>query len=121
METLEDFQSLFSYGTLQIEAVQLATFGRRLEGTPDSLPGYRQTKLKIKDETVVAQSGQEYYLNIQFTGQDSDKIDGTRFQVTRRELEQADVYEEAALYRRISVELNSGVQAWVYLGAESGE
>src|SRR5689334_5312839 len=32
---------LFAYGTLQQEAVQLATFGRRLEGVEDALPGYR--------------------------------------------------------------------------------
>ena len=32
---------LFSYGTLQIEAVQLSTFGRKLVGTADELPGSR--------------------------------------------------------------------------------
>jgi len=30
---------LFSYGTLQEERVQLSTFGRRLSGEPDALPG----------------------------------------------------------------------------------
>jgi hypothetical protein len=31
---------LFSYGTLQDRAVQVANFGRLLLGRPDSLPGY---------------------------------------------------------------------------------
>ena len=31
---------LFSYGTLQLESVQLSSFGRRLEGEPDAMTGY---------------------------------------------------------------------------------
>jgi hypothetical protein len=31
---------LFSYGTLQLEAVQMATFGRQLTGTSDALRGF---------------------------------------------------------------------------------
>jgi hypothetical protein len=38
---------LFSYGTLQDEAVQLATFGRRLSGEPEVLEGFRiEVRLK---------------------------------------------------------------------------
>jgi hypothetical protein len=40
---------LFSYGTLQLEAVQMATFGRRLAGTPDVLPGFVTTLLEIDE------------------------------------------------------------------------
>ena len=36
---------LFSYGTLQLEAVQMATFGRKLTGTRDVLPGFEATLL----------------------------------------------------------------------------
>src|SRR6218665_506114 len=32
---------LFSYGTLRLEPVQIATFGRKLDGAPDRLPGHR--------------------------------------------------------------------------------
>ena len=39
---------LFSYGTLQQENVQLATFGRRLEGRPDRLPGYAVQPVTIE-------------------------------------------------------------------------
>ena len=44
---------LFSYGTLQQEDVQLATFGRRLEGRADALPGYATSLLEIRDAEVV--------------------------------------------------------------------
>jgi len=47
---------LFSYGTLQLESVQLATFGRKLVGAADVLPGFAQTMFKIEDADVVATS-----------------------------------------------------------------
>jgi len=40
---------LFSYGTLQSEAVQLETFSRRLKGKADRLIGYRVIMLAISD------------------------------------------------------------------------
>jgi len=120
MSTTES-EYLFSYGTLQSEAVQRATFGRKLVGIPDTLPGYRQTKLAIKDPSVVAASGAKYHLNVEFTGRDSDFVVGTMFEVTGKELEQADIYEDAAEYKRINVQLKSGTRAWVYLGVASGE
>lgn len=106
---------LFSYGTLQREEVQLTTFGRRLEGKRDFLVGYRLTKIPIQDENIVAANGETHYLNIQFTDNASDLIEGTVFTVDRKELEQADKYEEPADYKRLLVQLRSGVNAWVYL------
>ncbi|MGH9930587.1 MAG: hypothetical protein ACREA9_15365 [Pyrinomonadaceae bacterium] len=44
---------LFSYGTLQLEAVQMATFGRLLAGTSDALSGFEQVTLKIEDDRQV--------------------------------------------------------------------
>lgn len=117
----EELENLFSYGTLQIEAVQLATFGRKLEGEADTLPGYRQTKVDIQDPGVVATIGAQYYLNLQFTGRDSDSVEGTMFRVTRKELDQADTYELDADYKRVNVQLKSGSRAWVYISAASGE
>jgi hypothetical protein len=34
----------FSYGTLQLEAVQMATFGRQLAGTSDALRGFEWSR-----------------------------------------------------------------------------
>src|SRR5262245_36127628 len=102
MSTTEELEYLFSYGTLQNEDVQLATFGRKLRGAPDTLFGYRQTRIEIQDHMIVAIGGEKYYLNAQFTGQDSDFVLGIRFQVTRKELEQADIYEDSADYKRVN-------------------
>ena len=107
-------ENLFSYGTLQTEAVQLATFGRRLEGKPDTLTGYSLTTIRVEDQNFVATSGTAYHRNIQFTGVASDQVEGAVFTVTRKELEKVDAYEPAD-YKRRHVQLKSGINAWVYL------
>ncbi len=107
---------LFSYGTLQLESVQLATFGRRLTGTPDVLPGFAESLMKIDDADVVATSGKTHHPFATFTGRDADGIAGTVFQITEEELRNADNYEVAA-YQRIAVTLRSGARAWVYVDA----
>ena len=114
----EETENLFSYGTLQEEAVQLATFGRLLEGRPDSLVGYAVTQIPIKKQEVVARTGNTHYRNLQFTGAESDLVEGTVFKVTLFELEQADVYEQEADYKRVRVRLRSGAETWVYLLVE---
>ena len=85
-----NLEHLFSYGTLQNESVQLATFGRRLEGTSDVLVGYRLQMIEIEDRDFVAKSGAANHRNIQFTGVESDFIAGSVLTLTTRELEQAD-------------------------------
>src|SRR5947209_8519325 len=112
----KETENLFSYGTLQTEAVQLATFGRRLEGRPDVLAGFSLTMIRIEDENFVAASGTAHHRNVRLTGVASDLVEGTVFAVTRGELEQADAYEPAG-YKRVLVRLRSGVNAWVYVNA----
>ena len=107
---------LFSYGTLQLEAVQLATFGRRLAGMRDALRGFELVLLKIEDRTVVAISGTNVHTMARFTGRASDVISGTVFAVTPDEIQNADKYEVAAV-TRVAVGLQSGVRAWAYVDA----
>ena len=114
----EDTENLFTYGTLQIEEVQLATFGRRLEGYADALPEYALKTIEIRDQDFVAKSGTAIHRNLQFTGDSSDFVEGTVYSVTRQELEQADAYEPDG-YRRVLVQLRSGAKAWVYLNMEA--
>ena len=109
-------ENLFTYGTLQLEEVQLATFGRRLEGQPDVLIGYRLAIIKIRDEDFVAQSGSAEHRNLQFTGDKSDFVEGTVFSVTQEELEKSDAYEPDG-YERVFVQLKSGTNAWIYLSS----
>jgi len=107
---------LFSYGTLQLEGVQMATFGRQLTGTSDALRGFELVLLKIEDQTVVAISGKAHHTMAGFTGRDSDVVSGTVFAVTREEIQNADRYEVAAV-KRVSAVLQSGVRAWAYVDA----
>ena len=109
-------ERLFSYGTLQLESVQMATFGRKLAGSADVLPGFAQEMLKIEDPAVVATSGKTHHPIVKFTGKDTDVVPGAVFQITAEELRNADKYEVAA-YKRVGVTLRSGVRAWVYVDA----
>ncbi|WGY73374.1 gamma-glutamylcyclotransferase [Burkholderia cepacia] len=111
-------EHLFSYGTLQLERVQLATFGRKLDGHEDAMPGYAMTMLKIEDPEVVATSGKTHHPVAAYTGWAGDRVTGAVFAITREELQHADDYEVAA-YRRDRVMLESGVSAWVYVDASS--
>jgi gamma-glutamylcyclotransferase (GGCT)/AIG2-like uncharacterized protein YtfP len=107
---------LFSYGTLQQEGVQLATFGRCLAGAPDALVGYRQSMVEIDDPEVVRTSGKSHHPIVAFTGMSEDRVPGAVFEISDAELAHADEYEVAA-YERVKVPLASGLEAWVYVDA----
>ncbi len=109
-------QYLFSYGTLQFPAVQLATFGRLLAGQSDRLPGYRCELIRIDDPQVVATSGASHHPIVHRTGRPQDEVAGTVLRISADELSRADAYEVDD-YRRVAVTLASGIQAWVYIGA----
>lgn len=107
---------LFSYGTLQLESVQMATFGRPLAGAGDALVGFELASLEIEDQAVIAISGKAQHTMARFTGRASDVIAGTVFAVTPDEIQNADRYEVAAV-KRVAVVLQSGVRAWAYVDA----
>lgn len=109
-----DTELLFAYGTLQTEAVQRATFGRTLAGTPAALPRYRLQMTRIEDADFVAASGTAVHRNLEFTGDPADTVEGTVFKVTQAELEHSDAYEPDG-YQRTLVQTQSGLTAWVYL------
>ncbi len=110
-------ERLFSYGTLQNEAVQLEKFGRLLTGVVDTLIGYRLSTLEIKDAEVIALSGARIHPVLVFTGDSNDTVEGTIFSLTAEELRQADDYEVDE-YMRVSERFSSGTVAWVYVSAE---
>jgi hypothetical protein len=104
---------LFSYGTLQDKAVQMANFGRLLTGHADSLPGYTLHPISIDDPSVVALSGKSQHMIAKRS--ERDEVAGMVFEITAAELAAADRYE-VAQYSRVEVTLKSGVKAWVYVG-----
>ena len=112
--TEQAFENLFSYGTLQLEQVQLETFGRKLEGEPDALPEYKLVMITIRDEDFVIKSGTANHRSLRFTGNSTDIVEGMVFKLTSNELAQADSYEPEG-YERVKVQLGSGVKAWVFV------
>ncbi|WP_338050188.1 gamma-glutamylcyclotransferase family protein [Pseudomonas typographi] len=107
---------LFSYGTLQDPAVQWANFGRALTGQADEMPGYAQSWVEITDPQVLATSGNARHPIVAPSTDPDARVAGTVFQITEQELAAADAYEVSD-YRRVSVNLASGVAAWVYVKA----
>lgn len=109
-------ERLFSYGTLQDKAVQLANFGRELQGHADAMPGYRQDWVEITDPDVLRTSGKTHHPIVQPSDDPASEVAGTVFLITPQELAAADAYEVDD-YKRVQVTLKSGTPAWVYVKA----
>lgn len=103
--TAEGAVLLFSYGNLQQKDLQVAIFGRELPGRKDVLPGYAR---------AITDVGNVLYYDIEPSSDPENVVSGTLFEITEKELAAADIYEGGREYRRISVRLQSGVQAWAY-------
>ncbi len=108
---------LFSYGSLREESVQLSTFGRRLAGHPDTLPGFAPDSVPIRNASLAESTGRYSYANARFTGLPGSCVQGMALALTDDELMVADEYEKSADYLRIAVVLASGRPAWVYVDA----
>lgn len=111
---MKALQRPFSYGTLQLESVQRAQFGRLLGGVPDELMGFAQTMVEITDPDVLAKSGERFHPIVTRSGNAVDRVGGMVFEITAAELAAADSYEVSD-YERVEAELASGLRAWVYV------
>ncbi len=96
---------LFTYGSLQDKDVQLGIFARKLTGHSDGLRGYQ-----ISGERVYGQ-----FPTVRSTGDRSDLVPGTVYEISHAELLVADGYE-GERYKRTKTTLASGRSAWVYIG-----
>ncbi len=105
---------LFSYGTLQLEKVQLESFGRILKGANDSLKGYKLGQLKITDPDVLAKSEKEFHPIAEMSDNSNDQVEGMLFEITQQELDEADAYEVDD-YKRIEATFTSGKKGWIYV------
>ncbi|MDP2318220.1 MAG: gamma-glutamylcyclotransferase family protein [Acidobacteriota bacterium] len=105
---------LFSYGTLQQDDIQLATYGRRLDGHRDALVGFQPAIVKI-DPDLVAKLGKTHHHNVTPSEDAGSRVFGMVFEVTDAELASTDAYEAEFDYERVTASLASGRQAWVYV------
>ena len=95
---------LFTYGSLQQRRVQVAVFQRELAGDPDILRGY-----------VLVPPGRGWrYPNVTPSRDAAAAVSGVVYEISEPELARADAYEGSE-YKRISVALDSGRTAWLYL------
>src|SRR6218665_3201134 len=90
---------LFSYGTLGLEPVQIATFGRKLDGAPARLPRPRLALLGARGAAVVRTSAMTPRPMLVPPGQPRALVDRTVFAITPEDLRHAVAYEVAD-YRR---------------------
>jgi gamma-glutamylcyclotransferase (GGCT)/AIG2-like uncharacterized protein YtfP len=107
---------VFSYGTLRQENVQIALYGRKVETTDDSLPGWRLDWIQVTDPEVIAASGSDSHPILR-RGEQTDSVAGAYLELSDEELTATDQYEVDD-YTRLLVTLASGVQAFVYVAAE---
>ncbi|POA97972.1 UDP-N-acetylmuramate--alanine ligase [Chromobacterium sinusclupearum] len=107
---------LFSYGTLQQDNVQLATFGHLLRGRPAQLVGFKLDSLEIRDAEVVRASGKTHHPIVRLSENPQDCVAGSVFDISDEELELADRYEVDD-YQRVEALLDTGERAWVYIAA----
>jgi gamma-glutamylcyclotransferase (GGCT)/AIG2-like uncharacterized protein YtfP len=110
---------IFSYGSLQEEAVQLAVYGRVLRGEPDQLLHCVRERIAVPPWHKAAAAGITHYQNAVFVPGSDSHVEGTALELTDTELEASDGYERDADYVRIETVLASGRRAWVYVSAAS--
>lgn len=106
--------ALFSYGTLQLPAVQLEKYGRLLEGSTDALGGYCISPIDIVDPDVVRLSGKSRHPIARPSVDPTDQIEGIVYLLTEAELEATDAYEVDP-YVRVEVKLQSSKTAFAYV------
>ena len=103
-------EKIFSYGKLQKDSVQIATFGRELTGMKDRLIGYTfdQEPCSIRQES-----------SLKYTGVQSDVVEGTLFELSTIELCKVDDYKILDDYIRVKENFISGQRAWVYVSLDT--
>lgn len=96
-------EQLFVYGTLKKPDTQKEVIGRIAKGLPDTLEGYKKSKIKIDDVL--------YPIIVPDL---NSSIEGLVLSITEEELKTIDEYETDA-YKRKKVILKSGKSAWAYV------
>jgi gamma-glutamylcyclotransferase (GGCT)/AIG2-like uncharacterized protein YtfP len=93
---------LFVYGTLHEPDVQIRLIGRTVPSETDSLRGYERNFNLLPPYPVAMPA-------------ENSEIHGHILEIRAEELVIFDIYETQA-YQRIRVNLQSGREAWVYIG-----
>jgi gamma-glutamylcyclotransferase (GGCT)/AIG2-like uncharacterized protein YtfP len=101
-------ETLFAYGTLNDPEIQLKLYQKKLKGKPDQLSEYYLSTVTQNENNIL----NTYAIAI-YSGKQSDIIPGMVYEITQQELEATDIYEGPE-YKRVRVQLQSGLTAWIY-------
>ncbi len=96
-------QKLFAYGTLNEAGLQKEVFGRVIKGAPDLLETHSTVPLEIEGVT---------YLGL--VPKEGSSVAGYVIELSDDDIAAADRHETEA-YRRVTVRLASGADAWTYM------
>lgn len=105
---------LFSYGTQQLPKVQLENYGRTLEGTAETVTGYRLAQLQITSASVLAKSQQNVHPIAVKSKNTNNRILGRCYTITAAELAATDRYEVQD-YIRVQERTLNGKKVWLYV------
>lgn len=94
---------IFAYGTLSDSKVQMRIWGRLTSGKADILNGYEKSEIDTSDG--------KFPLIIPSK---TKSVPGIIIEVSDEELQKIDEYEGEE-YKRIEVETQGGITAWVYV------
>jgi gamma-glutamylcyclotransferase (GGCT)/AIG2-like uncharacterized protein YtfP len=108
---------IFSYGSLQEQAVQLSVYGRVLRAEPDELLNCVREQIAVPPRHKAAAAGVTHYANVVFTPGSGSRVAGKVLELTETELALTDGYEQDAEYVRVIARLASGRRAWVYVSS----
>ncbi|MES2986316.1 MAG: gamma-glutamylcyclotransferase family protein [Pseudomonadota bacterium] len=107
---------LFACGTLTLEKVHLALFGRVLEYEEDALPGYVARTVVLEDKEILSTTGSGTHLSMIPSDTPGASVAGRIMRITEAEIARMDPHQSEH-HRRKRVTLASGRTAWAYLGA----
>lgn len=98
-------ENLFVYGLLKKPEIQKKIIGRIVEGSEDSIKGYKISQINIENEIfpILIKSNSP-----------RDFVVGLVLEVSDDELKKIDKYKTDA-YKRKKVVLSSGRESWVYV------
>ena len=105
---------LFSYGTLQLDRVQIQTYGRKLKGVKDEISNFKIEQIEIFDDKILEKSKQRFHPIAIPTQNEYDYVEGVIYEITKQELLETDAYE-VSNYKRLLKRFKSGKKAWIYV------
>jgi hypothetical protein len=107
---------LFACGTLTLEKVHVALFGRVLAWEEDTLPGYAKRTVILEDQDILSTTGSATHPSMVPSEAPGAAVQGRAMHLSEAELALMDPHQSEH-HRRARVTLASGREAWAYLGA----